>query len=55
MRIRRRWAWKASARLLERGLEALESVAGVRPLGYRSPSGEFTLNTLALLLERDAL
>jgi len=41
--------------VFERGLEALESVAGVRPLGYRSPSGEFTLNTLALLLERDAL
>jgi peptidoglycan/xylan/chitin deacetylase (PgdA/CDA1 family) len=37
--------------VFERGLQALESVAGVRPLGYRSPSGEFTLNTMALLLD----
>ena len=41
--------------VFERGLEALESVAGVRPLGYRSPSGEFTLNTLNLLLENGML
>lgn len=37
--------------VFERGLAALDSVAGVRPTGYRSPSGEFTLTTLNLLLE----
>jgi peptidoglycan/xylan/chitin deacetylase (PgdA/CDA1 family) len=38
-------------RVIERGLSALETVAGVRPVGYRSPSSEFTLTTLNLLLE----
>jgi peptidoglycan-N-acetylglucosamine deacetylase len=38
-------------RVLERGLEALESVAGVRPRGYRSPSWENSPYTVELLLE----
>jgi peptidoglycan-N-acetylglucosamine deacetylase len=41
--------------IFERGLAALKSVAGVRPLGYRSPSSEFTLTTLDLLLEHGML
>jgi peptidoglycan-N-acetylglucosamine deacetylase len=37
--------------VFERGLQALESVAGVRPVGYRSPSSVFTRNTVELLVE----
>lgn len=36
---------------LERGLEALDRVAGVRPLGYRAPWWELGEHTLALLHE----
>jgi peptidoglycan/xylan/chitin deacetylase (PgdA/CDA1 family) len=36
---------------LERGLEALEQVAGIRPSGYRSPSWALTDATLRLLAE----
>ena len=36
-----------------RGLEALETVAGVRPTGYRSPSADFSLNTIEILREYD--
>ncbi|NOW44959.1 peptidoglycan/xylan/chitin deacetylase (PgdA/CDA1 family) [Novosphingobium sp. SG751A] len=36
---------------VERGLEALQRVLGVRPKGYRAPSGEFTAELLALLQE----
>jgi peptidoglycan/xylan/chitin deacetylase (PgdA/CDA1 family) len=41
--------------VFERGLQALETVAGVRPRGYRSPSGEFTVNTVDLLLDNGML
>jgi peptidoglycan-N-acetylglucosamine deacetylase len=36
---------------LERGLEALDKAAGVRPKGYRSPAWDFSKNTIDLLLE----
>ena len=38
-------------RLLDKGLEALERVAGVRPLGYRSPAWDFSERTVDLLVE----
>ena len=41
--------------VFHRGLQALESVAGVHPVGYRSPSGDFTLTTIDLLLENGML
>jgi peptidoglycan/xylan/chitin deacetylase (PgdA/CDA1 family) len=37
--------------LLERGLEALERVAGVRPTGYRSPAWDLSERSVELLLE----
>jgi peptidoglycan/xylan/chitin deacetylase (PgdA/CDA1 family) len=37
--------------VLERGLEALARVAGVRPVGYRSPSWDNSPRTVELLLE----
>ncbi|HEX4305878.1 MAG TPA: polysaccharide deacetylase [Solirubrobacterales bacterium] len=39
--------------VLELGFEALDSVAGVRPRGYRSPSWEFTPATPGLLQDFD--
>ncbi|MGH7803018.1 MAG: polysaccharide deacetylase family protein [Candidatus Binatia bacterium] len=38
-------------RVLERGFEALDRVAGVRPRGYRSPAWDLSPRTVALLLE----
>jgi peptidoglycan/xylan/chitin deacetylase (PgdA/CDA1 family) len=38
-------------RVLERGFEALEKVAGVRPSGYRSPAWDNSPNTIEFLLE----
>lgn len=38
-------------RVLERGLEALERVAGVRPRGYRSPAWDLSPRSVDLLLE----
>jgi peptidoglycan-N-acetylglucosamine deacetylase len=38
-------------RNLERGLEALEKSAGVRPRGYRSPAWDLSENSIELLLE----
>lgn len=38
-------------RLLDKGLEALERVAGVRPRGYRSPAWDFSERTVDLLVE----
>ena len=35
----------------ERGFEALDQVVGARPVGYRSPSADFSPNTIDLLLE----
>lgn len=37
-------------RVMERGLEALSSVAGVRPVGYRSPAWDNSAHTIDLLL-----
>jgi peptidoglycan/xylan/chitin deacetylase (PgdA/CDA1 family) len=37
--------------ILDRGLEALQRVAGVRPLGYRSPAWDFSERSIDLLLE----
>ncbi len=37
--------------LLDRGLEALEKVAGTRPVGYRSPAWDFSERTVDLLIE----
>lgn len=37
--------------IIEKGLEALERVAGVTPIGYRSPGWSFSENTLELLME----
>jgi peptidoglycan/xylan/chitin deacetylase (PgdA/CDA1 family) len=39
------------AEIFERGLEALDQVAGGRPVGYRAPSAEFSPNTIEILLE----
>lgn len=38
-------------RILERGIEALEKVTKIRPVGYRSPSWDNSPNTVKLLLE----
>jgi peptidoglycan-N-acetylglucosamine deacetylase len=40
------------ARMIDRGLEALDKVAGVRPLGYRAPMWELNRHTPALLIDR---
>jgi peptidoglycan/xylan/chitin deacetylase (PgdA/CDA1 family) len=37
--------------VFRRGLDALERVAGVRPRGYRSPSVDFSPNTIDILIE----
>jgi peptidoglycan/xylan/chitin deacetylase (PgdA/CDA1 family) len=37
---------------LMRGLDALDRVAGVRPLGYRAPGVDVSVNTVGLLLEQ---
>lgn len=38
-----------------RGLEALSEVAGVAPVGFRSPAGEFSPSTIEILLENGLL
>jgi len=38
--------------VLDKGIGSLKAITGKRPLGYRSPSWETSLNTLKLLLER---
>jgi peptidoglycan/xylan/chitin deacetylase (PgdA/CDA1 family) len=43
------------ADVLDRGLEALDRVAGVRPVGYRAPMWETTYQTAELLLDRGFL
>jgi peptidoglycan/xylan/chitin deacetylase (PgdA/CDA1 family) len=45
----------AEAGFLDRGLAALEEVAGVRPVGYRAPMWELTYNSPRLLAERGFL
>lgn len=42
---------EAERDVLERGLRAIEQTAGERPTGYRSPSWEFSTNTLDLIAE----
>lgn len=37
--------------LLRRSVDALEEVTGIRPSGYRSPSGDFSPHTLQVLCE----
>jgi peptidoglycan/xylan/chitin deacetylase (PgdA/CDA1 family) len=43
------------ADVLDRGLDALERVAGIRPVGYRAPMWETTYATARLLLDRGFL
>ncbi|WP_222710607.1 polysaccharide deacetylase family protein [Quadrisphaera setariae] len=43
------------ATALDRGLEALEAVAGVRPVGYRAPMWDASWRTASLLAERGFL
>ena len=38
-------------RVLERGIEALERVVGVKPIGWRCPSFELSKHSIALLVE----
>lgn len=42
-------------RVIQKGLEALDSAVGVRPVGYRSPAWEITPTTLDLLVEHGFL
>lgn len=42
-------------RVISRGLEALSRAAGVRPLGYRSPSWALTRHTLSILEQKGFL
>jgi peptidoglycan/xylan/chitin deacetylase (PgdA/CDA1 family) len=37
--------------VFEKGLEALDRVAGVRPRGYRSPGADLSVNSIDILLE----
>ncbi|HEX2312685.1 MAG TPA: polysaccharide deacetylase [Thermomonospora sp.] len=46
---------ETEAEILDRGLAALEEVAGVRPVGYRAPMWEATYATPRLLAERGFL
>ena len=41
--------------LLRRGLDALDSVAGVTPLGYRAPNVDVSAATVEILLEHGFL
>lgn len=43
------------ARMIDRGLAALDKVAGIRPLGYRAPLWELNFHTPALLIDRGFL
>ena len=46
---------KQEADVLDQGLDALERVAGIRPVGYRAPMWETTYATAGLLLDRGFL
>jgi peptidoglycan/xylan/chitin deacetylase (PgdA/CDA1 family) len=46
---------ETEAAILDRGLAALEEVAGVRPVGYRAPMWELTYNSPRLLADRGFL
>jgi peptidoglycan-N-acetylglucosamine deacetylase len=41
----------AEREVMERGFEALDHAAGIRPIGYRSAAWDFSPNTIDLLLE----
>lgn len=43
------------AEAIRRGIEAIERVAGRAPVGYRSPSWDFSSNTLDLLVQNNFL
>jgi peptidoglycan-N-acetylglucosamine deacetylase len=42
----------AEARMIDRGLEALDRILGIRPTGYRAPMWEMNYHTPSLLIER---
>jgi peptidoglycan/xylan/chitin deacetylase (PgdA/CDA1 family) len=42
---------EAEREIFRRGLDALGRVAGVEPIGYRSPAANFSVNTIDVLLE----
>jgi peptidoglycan/xylan/chitin deacetylase (PgdA/CDA1 family) len=42
--------YQGECEIFERGLEALDRVAGVRPIGYRSPSNDLSARSMELLL-----
>ncbi len=46
---------ETEAGYLDRGLDALEQVAGVRPVGYRAPMWELNWHSPELLLDREFL
>ena len=48
---RSRGSARAERAILQRGLDALDQVAGVRPLGYRAPNVDVSVNTVDILLE----
>ena len=39
--------------VFRRGLDALQEVAGVRPVGYRSPGASFSADTIDILIENE--
>lgn len=45
----------AESRMIDRGLDALDAVAGVRPVGYRAPMWELNRHTVGLLIDRGFL
>ena len=45
----------AEAAMIDRGLEALDRVAGITPLGYRAPLWELSYRTIGLLADRGFL
>jgi peptidoglycan/xylan/chitin deacetylase (PgdA/CDA1 family) len=42
--------YEGECAIFERGLEALDRVAGIRPIGYRSPSNDLSARSMELLL-----
>ncbi len=46
------WDRATEAAMIDRGLDALDRVAGVRPAGYRAPMWEMNRHTPELLIER---
>ncbi len=47
----RRLEDEGERRVLERGIELIEGIAGAPPRGYRAPAGSFSTRTLELLVE----